>query len=93
MGFVAAIAPILSAVASIAPMFMGGGGSKGGGAEAPSFQPPPPAPNKSDEDIQEQEKAERLRRSKASGISSTNRTSGLGIQEEPLVQKPTLFGE
>ena len=87
---VTAIAPIFQALAPLAGSLFGGGG--GDAPQIPSFAPPPTPPQANDEEIQQKAKQERLRRSRASGLSSTILTSGTGVDEEALTTKPTLLG-
>lgn len=89
-----AIIPIIGAVASLAgsvlPLFMGGGG--GSAPVLPPPLPPPPVPTDDSAEVKDREKAERLRRQKARGLSSTILTQGLA-EEELELAKPTLLGD
>lgn len=93
----AAAIPIITTVASmvakplISGLFSGGGGSASA-PEVPTFAPPPAAPAAEDPNIQAKKREEQLRRAKAKGLSDTVLTSGLGIEGEPLTEKPTLLG-
>lgn len=84
------IAPLVGAIFS---SFMGG---FGGGQQAPAppvFNPPPLPPTPEDTSIKDAEKAEKQRRARASGLSSTILTSGLGVEEDPNLAQKTLLGE
>lgn len=89
MGGFEAVAPVLSVVSSVARGF-GGGDS---GAPAPAAAPP--VPTRDDAEIRQKEREERLRRSKAKGLSSTILTRGLGDEDpqQQATKKKTLLGQ
>lgn len=94
-----AAVPIFSAIGSIfsavGPMLFGGGGGdmpSYAPPPVPTFEPTPEPPAPEDPQIAEKAKAEKLRRSRAAGLSKTILTSGQGVQEEALTQKQTLLG-
>ncbi len=84
MGF---IVPIIGLALSAFSSFAGGGG--GGGS--PPIIPAPAPPTEDAEAVKRAEKEERLRRTKARGLSTTNLTGGLS-EEELQLSKNTLLG-
>ena len=63
-----------------------------GAPSLPAPPPPPEPPKRSDAEVQEAAKQERLRRTKAQGRASTILTSGQGVQDGAQAGVKTLLG-
>lgn len=78
--------------------YCGGGGGGKGASSQPQYAPPPEiaelpeAPSAADESVKEAGEAERKRRQKAAGTSSTILTGGSGLTAPAKTEKKTLLG-
>lgn len=86
------IGSILSAVSAIGSMFFSSSASAPAPPPMPQFTPAPTPPSIDDEEIQTKAKEEAIRRSRASGLSSTVLTGGSGVEDDALTNKKTLLG-
>ena len=58
----------------------------------PPVQAPPPPPKKEDSKVQADINEERKRAAAARGLSSTNKTGGLGLTDQANTDQKTLLG-